>query len=1319
MQPHESRIVTLDVTEIFEDEDGDQLLFVDNSPASLDCTDSTVTFGDPATTITFDPVDNLAEQCNIRLSISDNHRIADHLFTINYLLNPTVSLSTTANPVTNSTTIPFTATFSGSVTDFELGDITVTGTANGGTPAASNLAGSGTEYTFDVVRGTTDGTVTVSIAAGTVTSGGVDVTASNEITVEIDTARPTAALSAPSITNSTTIPFTVTFSEDVTGFTDADFALGGINATNIQTVDARTYTFDIVHSEDDATISGTLPENLAVDAAENGNLASDSISVIVDRIRPTPTITTTTSTVINADTVPFTVTFDENVNDFVIADITVTGTANNGTLTATDFVAADASTYTFNVAGISSDGDVTVSIAADVATDLAGNNNVASPSSVTVTIDTIVPTVTITPADGTRTSDNPVTFTATFSEDVQNFELDDITVTGTVNGTNPTAANFATVDARTYTFDVARGSSDGTVIPSIAADVATDLAGNSNTASAPVTVTIDTEALTVSVTTTAGDTTNLATVPFTVTFGKAVEDFELADITVEGTANGGTLTASNFAAVDARTYTFNVAGIASDGTVIVSIAADVATDDAENTNVASTPVTVTIDTIVPTVTITPADGTRTSDNPVTFTATFSEDVQNFILDDITVTGTVNGTNPAATNFETVNARTYTFDVARGSSDGTVIPSIAADVATDLAGNSNTASAPVTVTIDTEALIVSVITTAGENTNLDTVPFRVTFNKPVADFELSDITVTGTANDGTPAASNLAGSGNQYTFDVVRGNSDGTVIVSIAADVATDAAGNLNTAFTSITVTIDSEALTANVTTTAGESTNLDTVPFTVTFNKAVEDFELADITVTGTANNGTLTASGFVGDDARTYTFNVADISSDGTVIVSIAADVATDAAGNLNTASTQVTVTVDTTDLTVSVATTAGDNTNLTTIPFTVTFNKAVADFELSDITVTGTVNGSAPAASNLVGSGAQYTFDVLRGTSDGTVTVSIAADVATDAAGNSNLASPSSAAVTIDTTDLTASVATTADENTALATVPFTVTFNKAVEDFDASDITVTGTANDGTPAASNLAGSGTDYTFDVLRGNSDGTVTVSIAADVATDIAGNLNTASTQVTVTVDTTAPTVTITPDDGTTTSDDPVTFTATFSEDVQNFVLADITITGTANGTNPTAANFTTVDARTYNFDVARGSSDGTVIASIAAGVATDLAANPNEASAPVTVTIDTVRPTVTLSSNAGANTNSNTITFTATFSRDVVPITTTDITIEGDANGGTLTATNIQTVDASTYTFDVAGIASDGTVIAIAAGVTTDLAGNSNLHLPKLLLSQ
>jgi hypothetical protein len=79
--------------------------------------------------------------------------------------------------------------------------------------------------------------------------------------------------------------------------------------------------------------------------------------------------------------------------------------------------------------------------------------------------------------------------------------------------------------------------------------------------------------------------------------------------------------------------------------------------------------------------------------------------------------------------------------------------------------------------------------------------------------VGDITVTGTANGGSPEASNFAGSGTTYTFDVVQGSSDGTVLVSVAADVATDAAENDNTASNTYTLTIDTSAATTSGTCT--------------------------------------------------------------------------------------------------------------------------------------------------------------------------------------------------------------------------------------------------------------------------------------------------------------------------------------------------------------------------------------------------------------------------------------------------------------------------------------------------------------------------
>jgi hypothetical protein len=99
--------------------------------------------------------------------------------------------------------------------------------------------------------------------------------------------------------------------------------------------------------------------------------------------------------------------------------------------------------------------------------------------------------------------------------------------------------------------------------------------------------------------------------------------------------------------------------------------------------------------------------------------------------------------------------------------------------------------------------------SGDTVSDTTLSFTVTFSESVSNFVVGDITVTGTANGGSPEASNFAGSGTTYTFDVVQGSSDGTVSVSIAAGVATDAAGNENTVSNTYTLTIDTASSTCS------------------------------------------------------------------------------------------------------------------------------------------------------------------------------------------------------------------------------------------------------------------------------------------------------------------------------------------------------------------------------------------------------------------------------------------------------------------------------------------------------------------------------
>ena len=118
---------------------------------------------------------------------------------------------------------------------------------------------------------------------------------------------------------------------------------------------------------------------------------------------------------------------------------------------------------------------------------------------------------------------------------------------------------------------------------------------------------------------------------------------------------------------------------------------------------------------------------------------------------------------------------------------------------------------------------------------------------------------------------------------------------------------------------------------------------------------------------------------------------------------------------------------------------------------------------------------------------------------------------------------------------------------------------------------------------------YTFDVVT-TGDGTVIVTIPANVATDAAGNDNTASATYTVTVDTTGPTVILSSDtsSGGTQNTATVSYTATFSEPVMGFVIGDIGVTGTASGNSPAASGLLPTSTSVYTFDVAT-TGDGTV----------------------------------------------------------------------------------------------------------------------------------
>ncbi|HEX7298603.1 MAG TPA: Ig-like domain-containing protein, partial [Solirubrobacteraceae bacterium] len=225
------------------------------------------------------------------------------------------------------------------------------------------------------------------------------------------------------------------------------------------------------------------------------------------------------------------------------------------------------------------------------------------------------------------------------------------------------------------------------------------------------------------------------------------------------------------------------------------------------------------------------------------------------------------------------------------------------------------------------------------------------------------------------------------------------------------------------------------------------------------------------------------------------------------------------STTSNEVTVINDTVPPTVTVNQKAGqaDPANALPILYTVTFSEPVTGFDASDLTRGGTSTGGTVA---VTGSGASYEISVSGAPTDGTLTFSIAANKAQDAAGNGNTSSTSTDnSVTYDATAPALTLTTPANGSATNDTTP-TISGAAGNAATDSSTVTVkiySGTGTGGTvlqtltPTRSGATWTTTAATL------AQGTYTVQATQ---TDTAGNVATSAAN-TFTVDTTAPTVTV------------------------------------------------------------------------------------------------------------------------------------------------------------------------------------------------------
>ncbi|NVJ47468.1 MAG: Ig-like domain-containing protein, partial [Cytophagia bacterium] len=270
------------------------------------------------------------------------------------------------------------------------------------------------------------------------------------------------------------LDFELTFSQEVTmtGSPTIDLTIGSETVTaslqgSVTASTTATFRYTVEEGDLDtdgisigSTINlngGTLKDAFDIDALADLNNVPSLAAILVDGVKPTPTITSDAGSLTNA---AFTATFtyDEEVTGLELGDISVT----NGT--ASNFTNVTAGTVWNATITPTADGETTVTLNADVAADAAGNASKAG-NTVSTTFDGTAPTVTsITRAESDQipTGTTSRSFTVVFSEDVTGVDVSDFEVVTTGSATASINRVTAT-DAKTYTVNVNGISGEGTI----------------------------------------------------------------------------------------------------------------------------------------------------------------------------------------------------------------------------------------------------------------------------------------------------------------------------------------------------------------------------------------------------------------------------------------------------------------------------------------------------------------------------------------------------------------------------------------------------------------------------------------------------------------------------------------------------------------------------------------------------------------------------------------------------------------------------------------------------------------------------------------
>jgi len=514
------------------------------------------------------------------------------------------SLTIAAATPNNSSTVNYTAVFSGAISNLSAGNFSLApaGAISGETIGTPTTTDGGTTWTIPINTGIGDGTVRMDLVNSTGVSPAITTTLPfrggsyytidktppifNTTTYKSNNANSAYAKTGDGITLS------ATFNEQVQ---TPVVTIGGVSVTPVN-VSGNTWnaTYTVTSPDPDGYIAFDInAADLAGNTAEESSILM-GLYVTIDNTSPTGSISapSVSSIIAGTGSVSYTVTYTDanfNTGNLSESDITL-----NTTGSATGSVAVSQnspSSYTVTISDIAGAGSLGISIGAGTASDLAGNTAPApSPSATFDVLGTDISSITAVSSNPTNAAS--VNYTASFGAAIagltaSNFSLTTSGATGASVGT-PTTTDGGT----TWTVPVNTGAGDGTLQLILANASGVSPGISTALPFAGDTYTIDKTAPTAAIS--APSVSQIGgggagTVSYTVTYADA--NFNTSNLTGSGiTLNSpGTATGTVTVTGSGTSYTVTISSITGIGTLGISVAGGYASDQAGNTDLGAGP----------------------------------------------------------------------------------------------------------------------------------------------------------------------------------------------------------------------------------------------------------------------------------------------------------------------------------------------------------------------------------------------------------------------------------------------------------------------------------------------------------------------------------------------------------------------------------------------------------------------------------------------------------------------------------------------------------------------------------------------------------